>query len=169
MRNSFACGEFFQCIDAEPHGRVCQEGLWFNYNQQRCTEPFMTQCELDAIVCLGVEGENAVRAPASCSEFVECIRGVPFPGRCWNNLFFNEETQRCVPPEEVQCDLNVPTEPPRSQCDGERDFWLAGSLEGCDKYYVCYNNEILFSLDCPENQVFDYKTQVCGEEFDCLE
>lgn len=34
MRNMMACGEFFQCIDEEPHGRVCAEGLWFNYLQQ---------------------------------------------------------------------------------------------------------------------------------------
>jgi hypothetical protein len=78
------CSRYFNhfifAVNEEPHGRVCSDGLWFNLNQQRCTPAYQTTCELDPIVCLGVENEETVRAPASCSDFVSCINGRPFPG-----------------------------------------------------------------------------------------
>jgi hypothetical protein len=165
-----ACGEFFQCIDGEPHGRACREGLWFSLNQQRCTEPYDTRCELDEILCLGVEDEVAVRAPTSCSEFFVCVRGTPFPGRCFNNLFFNEETGLCEPREDVDCDLEIPIEPPLGPCDQVPDFLLARNPENCEGYFICYNNEILNDeeLFCPDGQIFDVRTQVCGPDFECV-
>lgn len=67
----------------------------------------------------------------------------------------------------MECDLvDVPQEP-RHECDGVPDFLLTRSNESCSEYFVCYNNEKLLSLTCPENQVFDEDTQVCGDEFEC--
>lgn len=77
-------------------------------------------------------------------------------------------TQGCEPTENVECEIVVTTREPRGPCDLQRDYWLVGSEENCSEYFVCYNNDILFSLECPENQFFDAATQVCGEEFECL-
>lgn len=159
---------FKVCINDEPHGRACQDGLWFDFNQQRCVPPYATWCELDPIVCLGIGNDVLVRAPASCSEFLSCINGRPLPGRCWGDLFFNEESQLCESRDLVECDLEVPTEVPRHNCDGIPDFRLAVSDDSCSEYLVCYSNEILFTLECPDGQNFDLATQVCGEEFECL-
>lgn len=137
-------------------------------NQQRCTLFTEVNCELDPIVCLGVEEEDIVRSPASCSEFLTCVNGVPFPGRCFYGDHFNEETHRCDLRENVECDLEIPEQPKRGPCDGGLDFGLAASDERCDEYFVCYHNEILFSLECPENQVFNFEQQVCGHDFQCL-
>lgn len=137
-------------------------------NQQRCTPFTQVNCELDPIVCLGVSEENTVRSPTSCSEFVTCINGIPFPGRCFYNDYYDEETQRCDLPENVECDLELPDEPRRGPCDGARDFGLVGSDESCNHYFVCYHNEVLFSLECPEGQVFGLEEQVCGPDFECL-
>lgn len=67
-------------VDFEPLGRVCKEGLWFNFNQQRCTLPYETTCQLDGVVCFGVENERSIQAPNDCSDFVTCINGRPFAG-----------------------------------------------------------------------------------------
>lgn len=168
VRNHLACGEFYQCIDEEPLRRVCQEGLWYNHNQQRCTPPYTVYCVLDEIICDDVESGNRIRSPSSCSDYILCSQGFPFPFRCQpDHYFFDESIGSCEPPELVECELNV-TVPPRNECDGQPDFSLAASLENCQTYLVCYNNDILFEMECPEGQVFDPETQVCGEEFECL-
>ena len=136
-------------------------------NQQRCSPFSEVWCELDPIVCIGV-GDNIIRTPASCSEFLTCENGVAFPGRCLHGDYFNEETQRCDLRQNVECDLEIVEEPKRGPCDGERDFGLVGSDDRCDEYFVCYHNEILFSLECPDNQIFDFDQQICGQQFECL-
>lgn len=200
MRGIFRKGNFFffahslkyfffkVCINGEPHGRMCQENLWFNLNQQRCAPASQTWCELDEIVCYGVEAGRTIRAPASCGDYVTCINGVPYAGRCINNFWlvtiiscrlnivqflglfyssrFNEETNNCEHRDSVECDLDVPTVSPRGPCDGARDFSLVGSETSCSEFFVCYANEIFDTLECPENQNFDVNTQVCGD-FEC--
>lgn len=171
MRNHLACGEFYQCINDEAISRLCPEGLWFNHNQQRCTETHMVYCELDEIICSEVEEIQRIRSPSSCSDYILCTYGFPFPFRCPDNLFFDESTETCESPELVNCELNVSPEPPRNVCDGRLDFTLAGSVESCVIYFVCYNNEILFELECPIGQFFDPVTEVCGgaaDGFECL-
>lgn len=136
-------------------------------NQQRCTHPYDTTCHLNSLVCNGVEDGRTIRAPASCSEFITCVDGLPYPGRCFNHLFFDEATNNCLPRDAVDCDLIVPTEQPRSSCDGAPDFSLAGSSESCTEYFVCYDNEILFTLECPTGQNFDFVRATCDENFEC--
>lgn len=188
VANRMACGEFFVsssrpfvlccklklffkvCINEEPHPRRCQEGLWFSFIQQRCTDTYETQCDLYPIVCLGAEDDAPFRSPASCSDFVTCYDGVPFPSRCWHNMFFDEVTGQCLPPDEVECDLNIPTEPPRTPCDGARDFGLVASWDSCEEFFLCYADEIWDTLQCPEGQIFNEARQVCGGEgegFEC--
>lgn len=155
------------CLDGEPHGRVCQEGLWFSLNQQRCTSVNDAHCELDDILCNGVEGELSVRAPSSCSDFISCENGFPYPARCWGDYWFNEETGLCGPRDQAQCDLDVPPPPLRGPCDRVGDFRLAANPENCGEFFVCYDNEILLTQQCDDGTVFDDVTQVCGGEFDC--
>lgn len=84
-------------------------------------------------------------------------------------MFFNEETQRCDSPENVDCNQSTTTPPPGSElnpCWGVPDFFLAAALSNCAEYHVCYENEVIQTLECPDDQVFDVATQVCGE-FDC--
>lgn len=168
VRNHLVCSEFYQCIDEEPIRRSCPEGLWYNHMQQRCDIYFLVTCQLDDLVCDEIEAGSRIRSPVSCSDFVLCSHGgIPFPLRCEPEWFFDERLGSCAPEDEVDCDLNVPTEPPRNACDRQLDFSLAGSTDNCRTYFVCYNNEILFELECSEDQVFDPETQVCGEEFIC--
>jgi Chitin binding Peritrophin-A domain len=155
------------CIDGEPTERRCQEGLWFNFIQQRCTEIYESRCELDQAVCEGAEDNVAFRAPGSCIDFITCFNGIPRVGRCWNGLYFNEITGDCEPRDQVECDLNISTEEPRGVCDGKPDFSLTDSLEDCREYFVCYANEPIERAVCPGDQVFDVKDQVCGE-FECF-
>lgn len=83
-------------------------------------------------------------------------------------MYLNEETGLCEPQEDVECDLDIPEETPRHPCDGAPDFRLRGSWESCTLYHLCYANEIISDLDCPEGQIFDQETEVCGENFECL-
>jgi hypothetical protein len=66
----------------------------------------------------------------------------------------------------VECE-QPPTLAPTAECDGISDFLLAGSWDDCSEFFICYDNEKLETLRCPEGQVFDFATQVCGD-FDCL-
>lgn len=136
-------------------------------NQQRCTDPYDTICDLDSIVCIDVADGSTVRAPASCSEFVTCVDGIPYPGRCFNHLFFDEETNNCVARDTVECDLILPTEEPRGPCDGEPDFSLTGSPESCTEHFVCYDNEIFLTLECTTGN-FDSIRATCDPNFQCL-
>lgn len=80
-------------------------------------------------------------------------------------MIFNEETQRCEDAENAECDHST-VSPPGSEsnpCWGVPDFLLAADLNNCAEYHICYENQIINSLVCPDGQVFDAKTQVCGD------
>lgn len=128
VRNPIACGEFFQCINNEAHGRQCDGRLWFNLVQQRCAEPFETFCILSTSLCNGVDDERRIRSVSSCSDYIICSEGEPFPGFCNDHQWFDESRQVCDEIENVECDLDEFTESPlASECNGIRDFRLVRS------------------------------------------
>lgn len=72
----------------------------------------------------------------------------------------------CLPRDQVECDEPT-TLAPTTECEGIPDFLLAGSWTDCSMYFICYDNEKLETLECPDGQIFDFATQDCGD-FDCL-
>ena len=164
VRNPIACGEFFQCINNEPHGRQCDGRMWFNFVQQRCTEASETYCILSRTLCNGVDDNQRVRSVSSCSDFIICSEGEPFPGFCDNHQWFDESRQVCDDIDNVECDLEDLTESPwTSECSGVRDFLLARSRDSCSDHFVCVGNEIRQRLTCPDGQWFDTKLQACND------
>lgn len=167
VRNPMACEEFFHCINEEPHGRFCNQGLWFNFIQQRCTDPYEARCELDSWICDGVPNNRMIRSMTSCSDFVICTDGHPIPQACYGITWFDEENQICTYPDDIECDLVTTRGPPRSVCDGQREFWLARSADSCSEFFVCINNEPRFPQTCPDGQFFDENLQSCDENATC--
>lgn len=164
VRNPISCGEFFQCINNEAHGRLCDGRLWFNFVQQRCTEPSETYCILSRTLCNGVADDQRVRSVSSCSDFIICSEGEPFPGFCNDHQWFDESRQLCDEIENVECDLDEFTENPLSpECNGVRDFRLVRSRDSCTEHFVCVTNEIRERLTCPYGQWFDKDLQACND------
>ena len=164
VRNPISCGEFFQCINNEPHGRECDGRLWFNYVQQRCTEPNETFCILSSILCNDIDEDQRIRSATSCSDYIICSEGEPFPAFCNDHQWFDESRQICDEIENVECDLESLTESPFvSECNGVRDFRLVRSRESCTEHFVCITNEIRQRLTCPDGQWFDNDLQACND------
>lgn len=158
---------FHFLVNESPVRRTCPLGLWFNFAQQRCTQSAEANCQLDSSFCDGVEEGRLNRLLGSCSDYFECVEGNPYAGSCWlPTHMFDEDLQRCLPEEEVDC-VNPTAPPSQAPCHEIPDFVLDGSWTDCSEFYVCYNNEILETYTCPDGQVFDSKSQNCGD-FPCL-
>ncbi|CAO1435271.1 unnamed protein product, partial [Diamesa serratosioi] len=164
VRNPISCSEYFQCINNEPHGRECDGRLWFNYIQQRCTDPFETFCILSRTLCNGVDDEQRIRSATSCSDYIICFEGEPFPRFCNNHQWFDESRQICDDIENIECDLEDLTKSPiASECNGVRDFRLVRSRDNCTDHFVCISNEITQRLTCHDGQWFDTDLQTCND------
>lgn len=146
---------------------MCPIGLWFNFVQQRCGPATEANCQLDPSFCNGVDEGRLNRLLGACSDYFECVEGNAYAGSCHlTTLMFDEESQRCLPENEVDCE-NPTSAPSQAPCHEVPDFLLDGSWNDCSEYHVCYNHGILETFTCPEGQVFDFESQDCGE-FPCL-
>lgn len=163
--NNFSCPDFYQCVDGTPITRQCREGLWFSFNQQRCTEPFNSGCILDESICEGLPSNFKFRSNTRCSDYIHCYNHFPVPLTCWDNMWFNENSQQCEDPEKVECEIdNSTTESSNTFCNGVPDYLLTRKPGYCDLFYVCVFNEPTMELKCPDGQYFDEKLQTCNDK-----
>lgn len=141
----------------------------------------ITALTLQAIIhvatgfCTGVPDFSYVRSKNACYLYYSCINGIAYPQTCSDGLHFSMELQRCVNPEESDCEIENPPELPEAptpetspMCVGIPDYRYVEEPSSCEWYYQCID-EVAYMLSCPKHSIFSYEIQRCGNrfEFDC--
>lgn len=125
--------------------------------------------------CTGVPDLSYIRSPNACYLYYSCINGIAYPQTCPDGLHFSMGLQRCVTPEESDCDIENPPDLPEAptpetspECEGIADYRYIEEPSSCEWYYQCIDG-IAYRLSCPKHYVFSYEKQRCGTryEFDC--
>ncbi|XP_078585736.1 uncharacterized protein LOC144867557 [Branchiostoma floridae x Branchiostoma japonicum] len=111
----------------------------------------VTLSTVDAFSCDGLE-DGDYTDPKDCSKYYACSNGIPTHMSCPPDLYFNEETDQCDYPENVDCG-------DRFSCEGLEDGDYADP-EDCTMYYSCTNGESNH-MPCPEGLYFNEKTDQC--------
>ncbi|XP_035675275.1 uncharacterized protein LOC118415011 [Branchiostoma floridae] len=113
--------------------------------------------------------------PEDCTMYYDCSNGIAYHMECPDGLYFNEETDQCDNPANVDCGARrrqAPRRPTRRPVHGKKTSSSEGfSCEGkpngdyadpedCTMYYDC-SNGIAYHMECPDGLYFNEETDQC--------
>ncbi|CRL08014.1 CLUMA_CG020982, isoform A [Clunio marinus] len=170
-RNTRGCAWYFRCDEegnVESEDR-CPGNLWFNEEDQMCSNPEDVECDLDDrwvdVVCPNEVGISVIPHPYTCSKYTVCFDGLQNDRDCPQGLHFSTYEKKCVDPFLADCKLD------QSLCEGSGNgnipFFIASSRD-CRAYYICIGDSLL-PLMCAPGQHFLPEAGWCDlqEKSDC--
>lgn len=178
-----SCSMYFECIEDVPYLLSCPRGLYFSELRQSCDLLSNVECELTSsttpgptipgpiISCENITNFQYIPSPDSCSEYYQCIDGVPYLLSCPRGLHFSDANQSCDLPSNANCPLVSPTPPgtssptpttpgPTVSCINVDNFRFIASPTSCSLYYQCIE-DVPFLLSCPRGLFFSEIIQTC--------
>ncbi|GIY90136.1 hypothetical protein CDAR_581411 [Caerostris darwini] len=177
------CRKFYACNGGVSILQVCQHGLHFNAQLQKCDWPENAGCEtsaikpkgrggfegLDTLCPLNEDGNPILKShETDCRKFYTCNGGILILQVCQNGLHFNAQLQKCDWPENAGCETNVAVKPKGKSgkevlndiCSQEDDGSLKPHETDCGKFYVCNGGQPQI-LKCQSGLHFNPKRQAC--------
>ncbi|KAJ3664242.1 hypothetical protein Zmor_008426 [Zophobas morio] len=108
------CTKYWMCTHGDLYLYECPDGLWWDPNTSECEYPgdfcfdgtTPTTNPTTPLVECEEEGSSYLPDPNSCHLFVWCLDGSWYEEECPTGLYYDEDTQKCVPAEESDCCQN---------------------------------------------------------------
>ncbi|KAJ8714657.1 hypothetical protein PYW07_002882 [Mythimna separata] len=114
------CDQYYICSGGVPVSRPCNDGLFYNPNNQRCDWPSNVVCG-DRIVpddcacnprnapalCAKPGSDGKLIAHENCNQFYICAHSVPVPQSCPASLLYNPDKELCDWPRSVNCEARL--------------------------------------------------------------
>lgn len=82
----------------------CVQGLHFHQESNQCLWPHEVNCFIE-FSCENRPNGN-YKDPENCDKFITCVWGVLYSMSCYPGLFYSEELDQCVLPNEAHCGRN---------------------------------------------------------------
>lgn len=111
-------------------------------------------------MCSLIANDTFINDPRACNAWIQCVDGVPISGTCATQLFYDRNTNTCVPSDTIKCissNLCAPT--------AGANAFVADPVS-CNGYYYC-NNGIATHGSCTPGMNFNPKTSDCIRNFPC--
>ncbi|CAD1469214.1 unnamed protein product, partial [Heterotrigona itama] len=144
------CSRYFECESNIKVSRVCPPNLVYDPNRQICDYPQNVNCSPPPRCN---EGE-LTHHECQCNLYYECVNGRKKIVTCPDGKYFDWETKKCRPPEEVRC---YP-----QGCIGICPSNETKKLphDDCHKYCECTkgSNKV---VTCDNKQIYDPEQQKC--------
>lgn len=140
---------YISCYGGQAYELSCPTGYNFNPDLLKCDAKYVcleVDCPPTGVVVLPVNG--------SCTDFVWCVGGKPYPDSCQEGLSFDPVTLKCVPAAEADCVEN--------QCDPALpppQFFV--DPFDCTFFYICDENFQPVQFQCANGTVFDESVHDC--------
>lgn len=124
LPNAESCQKYYLCVNEVAYPRECQDGLWFDELRQKCVPQRESRCVRKAPedFCEGVTNFQMLESPYYCDDYYMCVNDIAYYHRCDNNLWFDQKNQRCDKPDNVDCIVHNPPDPPEDLCVGVPNF-----------------------------------------------
>ncbi|XP_062565925.1 uncharacterized protein LOC134228158 [Armigeres subalbatus] len=174
VRDPDYCYRYYKCVSGSPFPMICPSGQLFDQRQQSCRDAAEVECPIEdesprppasSGVCSGVPSGIQVPNPSACNQFYICVDEVGFPQVCNFGLWFDEDQQNCLQPEESFCDLGPPITTtvaphPWIMCDDVPNYSYVASTNYCYRFFQCIEGAP-FPMICRGNLWFDFESQSC--------
>ncbi|GIY49226.1 hypothetical protein CEXT_303411 [Caerostris extrusa] len=177
------CRKFYTCNGGITILQICQNGLHFNAQHQKCDWPENAGCETkivekpDKIPKIGIDGQcpkedsdTPVLLPhKDCTRFYMCHNGVLLVKSCQKDLHFNAKLNVCDYPDKAGCDSGFIKPKGRDGLEGldplcplneDGNPILKPHETDCRKFYTC-NNGVLILQVCQNSLHFNSQLQKC--------
>eukprot|EP00092_Neocalanus_flemingeri_P020104 GFUD01021765.1.p1 GENE.GFUD01021765.1~~GFUD01021765.1.p1 ORF type:complete len:1012 (+),score=236.64 GFUD01021765.1:51-3086(+) len=172
------CDRFAEC---SPHGekfyKLCPDGLVLSLSKGLCDYPEKVDCQdrprlqssLGKGHCIRENGNFALPAEVSCTQYVDCRGGEGNLQSCGAGAVF-DEVLGCVHPDETTRTGCTAIDKYEFQCPtfglsknfGDHDR-LAHPID-CKLFYACLRNGLPRLLGCEKPTVFNPETGVCDKQ-----
>ncbi|XP_017080269.1 peritrophin-48 [Drosophila eugracilis] len=111
-------------------------------------------------ICELVVNGTKMNDPRACNAWVQCIDGTPVSGTCGTGLFYDRESQKCLPSASVKC---LSSDPCAALTTG-----FAADPYSCNGYYYCMNGKGTHGV-CNSGMNYNSGTQDCIRDFPCAD
>ena len=191
LRSQTSCIEYFVCLGEIAFRLSCPRGLYFEERVQTCVFPSESECvttieppgttnEPPVASCEGLENDQLIEHPTSCSFFYRCINGSEIISSCPVGRYFDINRQGCADSADVDCGgrtrrpdstltlTHTTTEstlPPMPSCVGLPDDRLLEHPTSCAFFFRCMGG-VGDLNSCPINRYFDFNRQGCADSDD---
>ncbi|GIY98921.1 putative chitinase 3, partial [Caerostris extrusa] len=173
------CHKFVHCANGIPYTKVCPPKLNFDPATLRCTYA-PDKCETSKSPSV-IEGKSKTGTPedqkwkcpndfgyyrhaGNCSNFYQCIEGVPSIKQCPTGLFFNSKLGMCDWAAQVNCRVNqghlqrhCRRFDRKGHCPADRSNKPSPH---CDMFYDCRTGDAC-AKRCPNGLYFNTQTSMC--------
>uniref|UniRef100_A0A336LZT4 CSON009194 protein n=1 Tax=Culicoides sonorensis TaxID=179676 RepID=A0A336LZT4_CULSO len=165
LPNEEDCQKYYLCINEVTYPRECPDGDWFDQRRQGCVPQRESSCTREAPegYCENVPNFQKLESPYYCEDYYMCVNDIAYYYRCDNNQWFDQKNQRCDKPENVDCLVFNPPNPPEDICVGVSNFKYVPSPYNCAHYYQCVFERPYFKK-CAEGKWFDQEKQTCRDK-----
>lgn len=155
IRDVSNCRNWFRCTPNGPVPGTCPDPWFFNGNTQECDWEYNVQC----FACRTTVPVESIPIEGQCEGFIRCVNGRATQHACQNGLLFNNATQQCDLPENVNClpqEFTCPPNIPPGQLVTFR------SQTNCSEWFMCVNNSPTpIPQFCNPELFFDLVSQQC--------
>ncbi|XP_030571032.1 peritrophin-48 [Drosophila novamexicana] len=110
------------------------------------------------LICTLVVDGTKMNDPRVCNGWIQCVDGKPVSGTCDDGLFYDRQTEDCVPSADTNC---ISSDPCAAQPNG-----FAADPYSCNGYYYCKQGVGTRGV-CNNGLNYNPGTESCIRDFPC--
>ncbi|XP_054734748.1 peritrophin-44 [Anastrepha obliqua] len=120
------------------------------------------QCSFNSTeICSLLSNGTRIKDPRACNAWITCIEGIPYNGKCADDLFYDRNTYSCVDPNSIKCISSNPC----AALNGASGF--AADPYSCNGYYYC-SKGVGTHGECETGFNFNSGTTDCIRGYPCV-
>ncbi|XP_030372028.1 peritrophin-48 [Scaptodrosophila lebanonensis] len=112
------------------------------------------------VICTLLANGTKINDPRACNAWIVCVDGEPIGGTCGTDLFYDRESEECVPSSNITCISSNP-------CAAVQNGFVADPYS-CSDYYYCLNGNGTHG-QCNSGMNYNPGTEDCIRNFTCTQ
>ncbi|KAH8405982.1 hypothetical protein KR215_001370, partial [Drosophila sulfurigaster] len=112
------------------------------------------------LICTLIVNGTKINDPRACDKWIQCINDLPVNGSCAEGLFYDRESEDCLPSADVDC---VSSDPCAATSNG-----FTADPYSCNGYYYCKNGTGNRG-ECNSGLNYNPSTEACIRDYPCTD